>query len=94
MKLFIPKDMFDNPRPPRIFLCTTGGKRIGELPAYESNLTGKWNSYGELTFSIDRQYVDVLTGEAKIHPLFDKAEGLRQVLVENMGYFMCFETTH
>lgn len=88
MKLFIPKDMFDNPRPPRIFLCTTGGKRIGELPAYESNLTGKWNSYGELTFSIDRQYVDVLTGEAKIHPLFDKAEGLRQVLVENMGYFI------
>lgn len=88
MKLFIPKDMFDNPSPPRIFLCTTGGKRIGELPAYESSLIGKWNSYGELSFSIDRQYVDVLTGEAKINPLFDKAEGLRQVLVENMGYFI------
>lgn len=88
MKLFIPKDMFDNPRPPRIFLCTTGGKRIGELPAYESNLMGKWNSYSELAFSIDRKYVDVLTGETKIHPLFDKAEGLRQVLVENMGYFI------
>lgn len=88
MRLFIPKDTFDNPRPPRIFLCTTGKKRIGELPAYERSLNGKWNSYGQLTFSIDRQYVDVLTGETKIHPLFDKAEGLRQVLAENIGYFI------
>ena len=88
MKLFIPKDKFDNHCPPRIFLCTTGGKRIGELPAYESSLNAKWNAYSELTFTIDRQYVDVLTGETKVHPLFDKAEGLRQVLVEDMGYFI------
>lgn len=88
MKLFIPKDKFNNNCPPRIFLCTTGGKRIGELPAYESSLNAKWNAYSELTFTIDRQYIDMLTGEAKTHPLFDKAEGLRQVLVEDMGYFI------
>lgn len=88
MKLTIPKDMFSNPHPPRIFLCTTGGKRIGELPAYDRSLTAKWNAYSEITFSIDRQYVDVLTGETKVNPLFDKTEGLRQVLVENMGYFI------
>ena len=88
MKLFIPKDIFDNPKPPRLFLCTTGKKRIGELHNYETNLTGKWNSYSELTFSIDRTYVDILTGETKVNPLFDKAEGLRIVLAENMGYFI------
>lgn len=88
MKLFIPKDIFNNPRPPRLFLCTTGGKRIGELHNYETNLTGKWHSYSELNFSIDRTYIDVLTGETKVNPLFDKAEGLRMVLVENMGYFI------
>ena len=86
MKLYIPKDMFDNYHPPRLFLCTTGKKRIGELHNYETNLTGKWNQYSELSFSMDRTYVDVLTGETKVNPLFDKAEGLRMVLIENVGY--------
>lgn len=88
MKLFIPKDMFDNPKPPRFFLCTTGKKIINELPSYEETLDGKWGSYSQAQFSIDRQYVDVLTGEVKVHPTFDKAEGPRKVYVENMGYFV------
>ena len=88
MKLFIPKDIFDNPQPPRIFLCTTGKKIMGELPSYEVSLNAKWNAYAELSFSIDRQYVDVLTGETRVHPLFDKAEGLRKVYVENIGFFV------
>ena len=88
MKLFIPKDIFNNPKPPRLFLCTTGKKIINELPSYEVSLNGKWNAYAELSFSIDRQYTDVLTGETKIHPTFDKAEGLRMVLVDQVGYFV------
>ena len=87
MKLYIPKDIFDNRVPPRLFLCTTGKKIMYQLPSYEVSLNGKWNAYAELSFSIDRQYTDVLTGETKIHPAFDKAEGLRMVLVENIGYF-------
>ena len=88
MKLFINRDFFDNPKPPRFFLCTTGKKIINELPTYEESLDGKWGSYAETQFSIDRQYVDVLTGETKIHPTFDKAEGLRKVYMENIGYFV------
>lgn len=88
MKLFIAKDIFDNPIPPRLFLCTTGKKIIGELPSYDVQLDGKWGSYSELRFSIDRRYTDVLTGETKTHPLFDKTEGLRKVCVENIGYFV------
>ena len=88
MKLFIPKDVFDNPVPPRLFLCTTGKKIIGELPSYDVTIDAKWGAYAELSFSIDRQYVDMLTGESKVHPLFDKAEGLRRVYVENIGYFV------
>ena len=88
MKLFIPKDMFDNPKPPRLFLCTTGKKIINELPSYDESLDGKWGSYSEAQFSIDRQYVDVLTGEVKTHPTFDKAEGLRKIYMENIGYFV------
>ena len=87
MKLLIPKDIFDNPKPPRLFLCTTGKKKIGQLPAYDVQLTGKWGSYSELTFSIDRVFTDALTGELRVNTLFDKAEGLRMVLVEGIGYF-------
>lgn len=88
MKLFIPKDIFDNPKPPRLFLCTTDKKIINELPSYDETLDGKWGTYSETQFSIDRQYVDVLTGEVKIHPTFDKAEGLRKVYMEGIGYFV------
>ena len=88
MKLFIDRDFFDNPKPPRFFLCTTGKKIIQELPSYDESLDGKWGSYSEASFSIDRQYVDVLTGEVKVNPTFDKAEGLRKVYIENIGYFV------
>lgn len=89
MKLIIPKDIFNgNPTPPRLFLCTQGGKRIGELQSYDRSLNAKWNSYSELTFSIDRIYTDIIIGDIKVNPLFDKAETLRQVLVENIGYFI------
>ena len=89
MQLRIPRDyFFDNPQPPQIFLCNTGKKIIGELPAYETTLDGKWNAYSELSFSIDRQYTDILTGETKINSLFDKTEGLRKVYVKNIGYFV------
>lgn len=88
MKLRIPRDFFDNPTPPRLFLCTTNGKRIGELPAYDTSLNASWNKYSELRFSIDRQYTDVITGETVVNPLFEKAEGLRKVEAENMAMFI------
>lgn len=88
MQLKIPKDYFDQPNPPRIFLCNISGKRMQELPAYSTSLTAKWNSYSELNFEIDRYYTDIITGETKVHPAFDKAEALRLVLVENMAYFI------
>ena len=88
MKLVIPKDIFDNPHPPQVFLCTTGKKIIGELPVYDCSLDSKWNAYSEFQFSMDRTYTDLLTGEVKVNPLFDKAEGLRKVYVKNIGFFI------
>lgn len=88
MKLFIPKDHFDNPHPPQVFLCNTWKKILGELPVYDVSLNGKWNAYSELTLSIDSKYTDILTGETKVSTLFDKAEGLRKIYVKNIGYFI------
>ena len=88
MLLTIPRDALQNPVPPTCYLCTQSGRRIGEIPAYATSLTAKWNSWSEFSLTFDRRYVDVLTGETKVNPLFDKAEGLRQVEVANIGHFI------
>lgn len=88
MLLKIPKDYFtQNPVPPRLFLCNTSKRILGELPAYDRSGNFKWNTYSEIQFSVDRTYVDVLTGETKVYPLFDKIDSPRNVLLENVGYF-------
>lgn len=87
MKLTLSRDYLNNPVPPRVFLCTTGKKIIGELPATNRQLNGKWNSYSEFSFEIQRVYVDVITGETKVHPLYDKVEAPRNIFVEGLSYF-------
>ena len=96
MKLFIPKDYFNNPTPPEIYLCNTSKRILGHLPAYDRRGTFKWNTYSEIQFSVDRTYVDALTGETKVHPLFDKIESPRNVYVKNIGYFSLqdIDTSH
>ena len=89
MKLNIPKDYFSNPIAPSVFLCTQSGTRMGELNVYNTSLNGKWNAYSTFNFDTGRTYIDMITGETKIHPLFDKIEGPRTVLVDGgYGYFV------
>lgn len=87
MFLSIPKDYFNNPTPPNIYLCNTARTRLGQLQAYDISGTFKWNSYSEIKFSVDRFYTDLITGEQKICPLFDKIESPRNIYVQNIGYF-------
>lgn len=88
MILSIPKDFFDHSTPPQMFLCQTDKTVIGQLPSYAHTLDGKWGTWSEMSFTIDRYYVDMLTGETKIHPLFDMVEGIRKVWVKDIGYFV------
>ena len=87
MKLNIPKDQLLNPIPPRIFLCNTSRKVIGQLPATSASINAKWRQYSESSFEIQRTYIDMITGETKIHPLYDKVESPRNCLIENYGLF-------
>ena len=83
MKLHIPKGRLLNPVPPRVFLCDTGKKILGELPATNSRLNAKWGaSHSEFSFEIQRTYVDLIDGDTKVHPLYDKVEAPRNILVE------------
>ena len=87
MKLSLTRDYLNTPTPPRVFLCNTNKTIIGELPAMNRQLNGKWNSYSEFSFEMQRTYVDLLTGETKIHPLYEKGEAPRNILVEGVSYF-------
>lgn len=87
MKLSIPRDQLLNPTPPRVFLCNTSRKIIGQLPATGVGLNAKWRSYSENNFDIQRTYVDLIDGITRVHPLYDKVEAPRNVLVENYGLF-------
>jgi hypothetical protein len=87
MQLNIPRDQLLNPTQPRVFLCNTARKRFGQLSAYSISLNAKWRQYSELTFEIQRTYVDLIDGETKVHPLYDKVEAPRNVWVEGYGLF-------
>lgn len=87
MKLFIDRDFFDAPKPPVVYLCNTAKKVIGELPATNRSGNFKWNTYSEISFEVPRLYVDMITGETKVHPLYEKIEAPRNVLLKNYAYF-------
>lgn len=87
MRLILNRDYFDSPIPPRVFLCNTGKKRIQELQATNRQLNGKWSTYSEFSFETQRTYVDLIDGETKVHPAYDKIEAPRNIFVENYGYF-------
>lgn len=87
MKLSIPRDRLLDPVPPRIFLCNTSRKVLGQLPATAVTLNSKWRQYSELSFEIQRTYVDMIDGETKAHPLYEKVEAPRNCLVEGYGLF-------
>lgn len=72
---------------PRLFLCETDKTKICQLDV--SNLSGsfKFNSTSELTFEVGRIYNDLITGESKTNPFYDKIEALRLLYLENFGYF-------
>ena len=87
MKLSITKDHLLNPVPPRVFLCNTSRTVIGQLPATSVSLNAKWRQYSEASFEIQRTYVDIFTGETKVHPLYEKVEVPRNCLIEGYGLF-------
>lgn len=72
---------------PAMFLCETDKTKIAKLDPINLNGSFKFNSYSELSFDISRFYNDVLTGEAKVNPFYDKTEALRLVFLEGFGYF-------
>ena len=84
----LPKNLFTGTYvKPKIFLCETDKQKIGILNTTETNVSLKFNTYSELSFNIDRTYIDTLTGNKNTHLFYDRIEHPRLILLDNIGYF-------
>ena len=72
---------------PKVFLCETDKTKICPLDPINFNGSFKFNSISELSFEIPRVYNDIITGDIKVNPFYDKVEALRLVDVDGFGYF-------
>lgn len=88
MNIQLAKDaLTGNYKKPNIFLCEVDKTKICKLETTDTKLSAKFNSYSEISFEIGRVYNDLMTGETKVFPYYDKIEALRLILVEGVGYF-------
>lgn len=84
----LPKDLLSgNYKKSRIFLCEPNKEKICQLDTSNTQGTFKFNGLSELSFDVARTYNDLLTGEIKINPYYDKIEAIRLIYVEGIGYF-------
>ena len=84
----LPKDLLSgNYKKPRIFLCEPNKEKICQLDTSNTQGSFKFNGLSELSFDVARTYNDLLTGEIKVNPYYDKIEAIRLVYVDGIGYF-------
>ena len=84
----LPKNLFTGTYvKPKIFLCETDKQKMGILNTTDTQVSLKFNTYSELSFNIDRTYIDTLTGNKNTHLFYDRIEHPRLILLENIGYF-------
>ena len=62
-------------------------KFINIVNTTDTKVSLKFNTYSELSFNIDRTYIDTLTGNKNTHLFYDRIEHPRLILLDNIGYF-------
>ncbi len=72
---------------PRVYLCEVDKQIICELEAIDMSASLKFNAYSELTFTVNRTYMNMVTGETLVNPFYDKIEALRLIYLDGFGYF-------
>ena len=84
----LPKDILSGTyTKPRIFLCETDKERICQLETTNTVASLKFNAYSELTFDVARVYNNLVTGETKVNPFYNKIEAIRLIELEGFGFF-------
>ena len=84
----LPSNLFDGDVKAQVFLCQPDKKIIGEILPYEFNGNFKFNTYSEISFTIDKYYNDLFEGTTKINPYYDLLESLRVIYIRGIGHFV------
>ncbi len=84
----LPQNLFDGNINAQVILCQPNKTRIGEILPYGLNGTFKFNTYSEISFSIDRYYNDLLEGTTKVNPYYDLVDSLRVIEIRGVGHFV------
>lgn len=84
----LPYGLFDGDVNIQTFLCQPDKTIIGEIRPYDYNGTLKFNTYSEISFTIDRWYSDLIDGVNKINPYYDLIDSLRVIYLRGVGHFV------
>lgn len=84
----LPQKLFDGDTSVQVILCQPDKTRIGEILPYDKNGTFKFNSYSEISLTIDRHYNDLITGQTKVNPYYDLMESPRIIELRGIGHFV------
>lgn len=84
----LPSNLFDGELNTQVFLCQPDKTIIGEIVAHDLNGNFKFNTYSEISFSIERYYNDMINGQTKINPYYDLIESLRVMYLRGVGHFI------
>ncbi len=84
----LPQNLFDGDISVQVILCQPDKTRIGEILPYDKKGTLKFNSYSEISLTIDRHYNDLITGETKVNPYYDFIESPRIIELRGIGHFV------
>ena len=84
----LPQNLFDGNVSVQTFLCQPDKEIIGEILPYDFNATFKFNTYSEISFTIDKYYNDLFDGITKINPYYELVESLRVIYIRSVGHFI------
>lgn len=84
----LPSNLFDGNVSVQTLLCQPDKEIIGEILPYDFNATFKFNTYSEISFSVDRYYNDLFEGVTKVNPYYDLIESLRVIYIRGVGHFI------
>ncbi len=87
----LPQNLFDGNVSVQTFLCQPDKEIIGEILPYGFNANFKFNTYSEISFTIDRYYNDLFDGTIRLNPYYDLVESLRVIYVRGVGHFIIQE---
>ena len=72
----------------QVLLCQPDKSIMGEIIVHDLNGAFKFNTYSEISFTIDRFYNDLIDGKTKVNPYYDFVDSLRVIYLRGIGHFI------